>query len=105
MIMTLVLFRFSPPISLEDATRKFESSAPKYVGVPGLLRKHYARTEDGSRVGAVYLWESRAQAEALYKGEWRERVIKLYGVEPEITWFDGPVTVDNTAGGAITKAA
>lgn len=105
MIITLVLFRFPTPISLEDATKKFESSAPKYVNVPGLLRKHYARLEDGSRCGAVYLWESRAAAEACYRGEWLERVRKLYGTEPEITWFDGPVTVDNVAGGAITKAA
>jgi hypothetical protein len=29
----------------------------------------------------------------------------LYGSEPEITWFDTPVIVDNQPGGTITKAA
>jgi len=30
---------------------------------------------------------------------------QLYGSEPEITWFDTPVIVDNQVGGTITKAA
>lgn len=102
MIVTLVLFRFPSPITLEDATRRFESSAPKYVKLPGLIRKHYVRVEDGSRCGGLYLWESRTAAEACYSGEWKERVRKLYGSEPEFLWLDSPVSVDNLAGGAIT---
>jgi hypothetical protein len=47
----------------------------------------------------------RAAAEAVYNGEWKARVKQLYGSEPEISWFDTPVIVDNQAGGAITKAA
>ncbi len=105
MIVTLVLFRFPTPISLEDATRRFESSAPKYVNVPGLIRKQYVRQQDGHACGAFYVWETRAIAEAFYAGGWREHVARLYGVEPEITWFDTPVLVDNAAGGTITKAA
>jgi hypothetical protein len=61
--------------------------------------------EDGRRAGDVYLWQTRAAAEALYNGEWRARVKQLYGSEPEISWFDTPVIVDNQAGGAITQAA
>ena len=38
-------------------------------------------------------------AERVYNGEWRERVEKLYGAKPSITWFDSPVIVDNLAGG------
>jgi hypothetical protein len=32
-------------------------------------------------------------------------VKQLCGAEPDISWFDTPVIVDNQAGGAITKAA
>ena len=74
MITTLVLFSLPSPISLEDAAKRFESSAPKYQNLKGLVRKYYVRTEDGSRAGGIYLWESRAAAEAVYNGEWRERV-------------------------------
>jgi heme-degrading monooxygenase HmoA len=105
MITAVVQILLPKPISLEEATRAFESTAPKYQGLQGLVRKYYLRSEDGRRTGGVYLWETRAAAEALYNSEWRARVTQLYGSEPEISWFDTPVIVDNRAGGTITKAA
>ena len=81
----------------------FRESAPKYRNLPGLIRKYYLRAEDGRTAGGVYLWESRAAAEAAYSTEWREHVAKLFGVAPEITWFDTPVIVDNAA--PASKAA
>ena len=105
MITAIVQFDLPAPISLEEATRRFESSAPKYRQLPGLIRKYYIRSEDGRVAGGIYLWETRAAAERVYNGEWRERVEKLYGAKPAIAWFDSPVIVDNLAGGAITKAA
>ena len=104
MITALVQFALTAQISLAEATRRFESSAPKYQNLAGLVRKYYVRSEDGRSAGGIYLWESRAAAEAVYNGEWRERVEKLYGTKPAITWFDTPVIVDNLAG-AITRAA
>ena len=104
MITALVQFALPSPISLAEATKRFESSAPKYQNLKGLVRKYYVRSEDGRSAGGIYLWESRAAAEAVYNGEWRDRVEKLYGARPTIAWFDTPVIVDN-ATGAITKAA
>ena len=105
MITALVQFALPSPISLAEATKRFESSAPKYQNLAGLVRKYYLRSEDGRSAGGIYLWESRAAAEAVYTGEWRERVAKLYGSAPQVSYFDTPVIVDNSAGGAITKAA
>lgn len=105
MITTLVQFQLPSPISLAEAARRFESSAPKYRNLPGLIRKYYIRSEDGRSAGGIYLWESRADAERVYDGEWRTRVEQLYGAKPVVTWFDTPVIVDNQAGGSITKAA
>ena len=105
MITALVQFQLPAPLSLEEAARRFESSAPKYQNLPGLIRKYYIRSGDGRVAGGVYLWESRPAAEKVYSGEWRERVAKLYGATPQIVYFDTPVVVDNAAGGAITKAA
>ena len=101
MITALVQFDLSSPITLAEATRRFESSAPKYRNLPGLVRKYYVVAEDGRHAGGVYLWESRQAAEAVYSGEWRERVTALYGGAPVITWFETPVIVDNAAGGTI----
>ena len=105
MITAVVQFQLPVPISLDEAARRFESSAPKYRNLPGLIRKYYIRAQDGRSAGGIYLWESRAAAEAVYSGEWCERVEQLYGAKPVIAWFDTPVIVDNLAGGAITKAA
>jgi hypothetical protein len=105
MITTLVQFQMASPITLADATKRFESTAPKYRNIPGLIRKYYVRAEDGRVAGGIYLWENRQAAERMYTSEWRAMVEKVYGVTPTITWFDTPVVVDNLAGGAITKAA
>lgn len=105
MIVAIVRFALQTPVTLDEAARLFESSAPKYQGLAGLVRKYYIRAEDGRSAGGVYLWENRAAAEAVYNGEWRERVAKLYGSQPSVEFLDCPVVVDNSAGGAITKAA
>jgi heme-degrading monooxygenase HmoA len=105
MITTIVQFALTTPISLEDAAKRFRSSAPKYQRMPGLIRKYYIRSEDGRTAGGVYLWESREAAERVYAGDWRARVAQLYGAEPSISWFDSPVIVDNTTGATITAAA
>ena len=105
MITAVVQISLPKPISSEEAARAFESTAPIYQGLRGLVRKYYLRSEDGRHVGGIYLWETRAGAESIYNVEWKARVKQLYCAEPEISWFDTPVIVDNQAGGAITKAA
>jgi hypothetical protein len=94
-IIAQVRFPRTEPISLEDVRAIFESTAPKYRGRQGLQKKIYTRSEDGLIVGALYFWDSRADAEATYTPEWREMVTSKYGTEPEITFFDAPVVVDN----------
>ena len=66
MITTLVQFQLPSPVSLAEATRRFETTAPKYQKLPGLIRKYYIRSEDGRIVGGVYLWQTRQAAESLY---------------------------------------
>jgi len=95
MLFTKVDFKLSTPMSLAEATEVFESTAPKYKGHPGLLLKHYFRSEDGLTVGGIYFWENRAAAEATYSGPWRALVQEKYGVAPKIEYYDSPVHVDN----------
>lgn len=96
MIIAQVRFPRSEPISLEEVTAIFESTAPKYKGRQGLQKKIYTRSEDGLTVGALYFWESRADAEATYTQDWRDMVTSKYGTEPVITFFEAPVIVDNS---------
>lgn len=98
MITAVVQFKLPAPITLAEATQRFESSAPKYRNLPGLIRKYYVLSEDGRVAGGIYLWESRTAAESIYSGGWRERVTTLYGTVPVIAWFESPVIVDNLTG-------
>ena len=97
MIIALTAFALPKPLTREEARGIFMSTAPKYRGVPGLLRKHYVLSEDGKTAGGVYLWNSKAEAEALYTEAWRSFVREKYGTEPTVTYFDSPVVVDNVA--------
>ena len=73
----------------------FLDTAPKYLNVAGLMRKYYILSQDGSTAGGVYLWHSRAQADAMYTDEWRAFVREKYGAGPVLTFFDSPVVVDD----------
>lgn len=95
MITVINTIRLRKPVTQEEARTIFLSTAPKYRNVPGLLRKCYIRSEDGWTVGGIYLWNSRAEAEAMYTAQWRAFVRDKYGAEPSITYLDTPVVVDN----------
>ena len=97
MIVTLTTFILPKLVTREEARSIFLSTAPTYRGVKGLLRKHYVLSEDGSKAGGVYLWNSRADAEAMYTESWRTFVRQKYGTDPTVTYFESPVVVDNLA--------
>ncbi len=94
MIVAIVRFPLRPSMSADDVRASFETSAPTYQALPGLLRKHYLRAEDGSVGGGVYLWESKQAAEAVYDEAWRRRLTERFGEPPSIEYFESPVTVE-----------
>lgn len=98
MITTIVLFRLPKRISVARARELFNSTAPRYLRLPGLVRKYYLLSDDGQSAGGVYLWQSRADAERVYTDAWREFVRGKYGSAPELSWFNTPVLVDNVTG-------
>jgi hypothetical protein len=49
MITAIVQFSLPKPINLEEAARAFESTAPKYPGLQGLVRKYYLLSEAARR--------------------------------------------------------
>ena len=95
MITVIVEFDLPEKISRDQARETFLSTAPKYQGMAGLLRKYYFLSQDGTKAGGIYLWTSRKDAEKVYTEEWKEFVQKKYGSEPSLTYLDCPVVVDN----------
>jgi hypothetical protein len=97
MITAMATFKLPKPMTLDEARKIFLSTAPKYQGVAGLLRKYYVLSQDGSTVGGIYLWNSKAEAEALYTESWRAFVREKYNTDPTVTYMDCPVVVDNVS--------
>ena len=95
MITVIDTIQLSKPITRDEARRIFLITAPKYQGVAGLVRKYYVLSQDGSTVGGIYLWNSRAEADAMYTESWRAFVREKYGTDPSVTYLDSPVVVDN----------
>ena len=104
MIVTIVTFRLKQPATLDEMTKVFQGTAPKYQGIAGLLQKNYWMSEDGTRAGGIYVWESRADADRVYTPEWKQFVEGKYGTPPSIEYLHSPVMVDNRAG-TISVAA
>jgi hypothetical protein len=97
-VIAIVSFKLPQRQTLDQATATFQATAPKYLNLPGLLRKNYFLTEDGMRAGGIYLWESRQAAERMYTPEWKAFVKGKYGNDPEIVFVDTPLLVDNEQG-------
>ena len=97
MIVSIVTFKLPKPWTVVEAAAVFKSTAPKYLGKPGLVRKHYYITEAGDRAGGIYFWESKAAAEACYTRDWKAMVTEKYGAPPDILYAEVPVSVDNLA--------
>lgn len=98
MIVTITTFKLAKPATLDEITKTFQSTAPKYRGVKGLLQKSYFMSEDGRRVGGIYVWETRADAERMYTPEWVKFVEDKYGTPPQVEYLHSPVMVDNRDG-------
>ncbi len=95
MLVTIVTFQLSRAHTPAEMSTTFQSTAPKYQDVPGLLRKNYFVSEDGRRAGGIYVWASRADADRLYTAEWKAFVESKYGAPPTIEHLASPVMVDN----------
>ena len=92
----IVVVQFDLPKRAEDqAIKGGLSSAPTYraLGRKGLIRKDYLNGEAGT--GGVYLWDSRASAEAWFTDERVAELTARFGAKPRLTWYDTHVTVDN----------
>jgi hypothetical protein len=105
MIVTITTFHLKRAASLEEMTKVFQGTAPKYQNMAGLLQKNYWMSEDGLRVGGIYVWTFRADADRVYTPEWKKFVETKYGAPPVIEYLYSPVMVDNREGTISVAAA
>jgi hypothetical protein len=76
-----------------------------YVGVPGLVRKYFGYSEDGSKIIGIYLWQNKANADAFYSPEWLAGVTDRWGATPDRADWQIPQVVESITGEVITDTA
>ncbi len=96
MITAIVQFKLSPSITRDHVQEDFSHLAPTFRNLPGLIRKYFLLSKDGTIAGGVYLWKSQEDAEHFYTDEFKRSITDRYGFEPSITYFESPIVVDNS---------
>lgn len=95
--MHTVMWTFQMPAGTtrEELVATIKATAHNYLGIPGLVRKYYGISEDAKTLVGIYLWESKAAADAFYTPEWVAMVRKRWGSEPSRQdWFT-PMVVES----------
>ena len=102
---TLVEIPILAGVTRERLVAEFKAAVPTYQKVPGLLRKHFIVSSNG-QFGGVYLWQDEASARAWFSDALHARVIKTYGQDAKIEWFDTPILLptQDTANVAAAQA-
>lgn len=98
MITTVVRFPLPQATTRDEAEEMFKASVPSFQGMAGLVRKYYILGEDGTG-GAVYLWQSREVADRFHSQAWKKQLEQSFGAVPEVTFYETPVIVENSAAG------
>ena len=73
--------------------------------MPGLIRKYFGHSEDRLSVVGIYLWESKAQADAFYSPGWVAGVTSRWGSMPAKTEWWIPQVVESAEGRVIADDA
>lgn len=104
MITVICQFGLPDAWTAEQARTVFREGTGKFENMKGLIRKYFLLTEDGRSAASVYLWESRAPAEAFFTEAWKDFMVGKYGHRPTVTYYECPVVVDNLSGEVIRAA-
>jgi hypothetical protein len=97
-IVELVTFRATPGADWDAILAEARATIPRWLGNPQLTRKHYLLSEDGTECAGLYIWPTRAAAEAAHDAAWRAAVEQRTGAAPVIRYFGLQMLLDNEAG-------
>ena len=94
MFVVIVKFKISDDIDNNSIKEKFKETAPMYQDTNGLIRKNYLFNESKNMAGGVYIFDNSENAHAWFDESRIQWLTDRYS-EPEISYFDSPVEVNN----------
>lgn len=65
---------------------RMQDAIPDYAALPGLDFKYFTTSKQGT-LGGIYLWQSKASAEAFYNDAWHARIQETYGQNADLKFF------------------
>jgi hypothetical protein len=77
----------------ERVVAGMQATVPQYQRLPGLIRKYFTLSDD-KLFGGVYLFRTRAEAQAWFSDAWRAKSLTTYGVAPTVTYYNAPILLD-----------
>lgn len=98
MITEIVFFNLPDGISREELMFKYMSTAEAWSKNEDLIEKHYFYDAKQNRGGGVYIWKSKEAMTKWHGNEYKSRIKEIYGSEPEMTYFDSLVHINNLLG-------
>jgi hypothetical protein len=101
-IVELVTFRATPGADWEAILTEARATIPRWRANAQLVRKHYLLSDDGAECAGLYIWPTRAEAEAAHDAAWRAAVAQRTGAPPMVRYFDLQMLLDNE-GGTVTE--
>ena len=98
-VAVLVAIPIPPTLDRPKLEGLFQQSVPQYQKLPGLIRKYFTIGDD-NRAGGIYLFTSRAAAEAWFTDAWKAGVAKKWGAPADVRYFDVPLAIEGQNAGA-----
>jgi hypothetical protein len=99
-IVELITFAATPGADWDAILAEARATIPRWRANAQLVRKHYLLSEEGTECAGLYLWATRAAAEAAHDAAWRAGVAERTGSAPTIRYFELQMLLDNEAGTA-----
>lgn len=94
MILQIVTHPVTQRMTREEYLADARPTLATWQHEPELISKFYCENADGALVG-VYLWKSRARAEATHDQDWIDKVFDKRGVRPTIEYKEVRMILDN----------
>jgi len=95
LFVVIVKFKVPNNSNSNDIKNKFQETAPMYQETDGLIRKNYLLNKDKNLAGGVYIFDTSKNAHAWFDQSRIKWLTERYS-EPEISYFDSPVEVNNS---------
>ncbi len=95
--MHTVMWTFKLPTGMAKAevVETIKATAHNYEGIPGLIRKYYGITPDGTALVGIYLWKNRDAADTFYTADWTAKMATRWASTPDRQDWETPMVVES----------